>query len=198
MDSIQFKQQAPGSPYDAIGQIGPTYFGPKDCARSFLIYEKETLEDNLHLYNQPACLLRPSQPIKGVKWEGWEEWQVYPKKQQVRMRQGLGILEEYIPDTTVKLSHFMATQDSNTTFKEEAVFKTRNKCSTYVNSIEMDREMVTKGEAWDLFNEGTHGIGGEEVLGVNSPFGYVGTPGSMFPVHIEDNCASSIKMVSNT
>ena len=198
MDSIQFKQQAPGSPYDAIGQIGPTYIEPKDCAKRFLIFEKETLKDSLHLYNQPACLLRPSQPIKEVKWEGWEECQVYPKEQQVKMRQGLGILKESILDTTVKLSHFMAKQDYNTTFKEEDVFKTKNKCSTYVNSIEMDREMVTKGEAWDLFNEGTHGIGGVEVLGVNSPFGYVGTPGSMFPVHIEDNCAASINRVCNT
>ena len=180
--------------FDDLAKLQVTKVSKKDVDKDFLMYEKSTLQPLCS--KQPAALLRAKFPQrKSVQWVGYEEWLVKPKHQHLVIdTSGLGSLDEIVQEEEdeIKLGQFL-TKNTNTdemTDKEAFAIKDMRDI-LYVNDIHLLDEMVKNGSLWSLFGDlGLSDL--DEISGINTPWGYAGTRGSVFPVHLEDHDVGSI------
>ena len=179
------------SVFNEVGRVPVKSITKKDLNLSFLDFEKEKLQPLLT--KQPAAVLRPEGKVTGMSWHHFNDWLVTPKSQNLVLKNsGHGYLGEAKEGDNVKLEAFFATNTRADVMIDEEMFETKNvEGVAYVNDIPMLRDMVSDGEIWSLFqNLGLDKLG--DVSGVSSPWGYAGTRGSTFPVHMEDSNLGSV------
>ena len=104
----------------------------------------------------------------------------------------MGHLEEVQKGEEIKLGDFLAKNSGITHIKDEEAFGAQDLPGIlYVNDSHLVENRVSKGNMWSMFGDlGLVEVG--EMSGVSSPWGYAGTEGSTFPVHMKDSNLGSI------
>ena len=177
--------------FDVLAKLPVTKVSKKDVHTDFLSFEQSSLQP---LWSrQPAALLSADFKRKHLVWEGYEEWTVTPKHQHLVMeRNGLGTLDEIVRGEEIKLSEFLTKNKHADEMMDTEAFQCKSVPGIrYVNDINLSNEMVKKGNLWSLFGDlGLDKL--SEISGINTPWGYAGTRGSVFPVHLEDSDLGSV------
>ena len=178
------------SKFDVLGKVPVNFVTKKDVQTNFLEFEEKKLQPLVS--QQPAALLRLGFNARDPDWKGYRDWCVTPKLQHLSMKMnGLGHLEEVEKGKEMKLGEFLDKNSSLDKIKDEEVFGVQDLSVLYVNDIHLTDDLVRKGDMWSLFGDlGLGELG--EVSGVSTPWGYAGTKGSTFPVHLEDSDLGSI------
>ena len=177
--------------FDVLGRVPVNFVYKKDMEKDFLDFEQMQLQPLVA--QQPAALLRPGSKVNDAEWIGYRDWSVTPRTQHLNMKKnGLGHLEEVQKGEDVKLCDFLAKNSCSDNINDEEAFGAQDIPGIlYVNDIHLAETSVSKGDMWSLFGDlGLVELG--EVSGVSSPWGYAGTRGSTFPVHMEDSNLRSI------
>ena len=189
--ALGLEKLAKTSIFDEIGRVPVKSVTKKDFKLSFLDFEESKLQPLINM--QPAAVLRPDGQVKGMSWHHFQDWSVTPKSQHLVLNSGgHGYLGEADEGDGVKLEQFFATNARVDDIKDEEMFETKNVAGVaYVNDIPITKDMVSDGDIWSMFNNlGLEKLG--DVSGVSSPWGYAGTRGSTFPVHMEDSNLGSV------
>ena len=191
-----FRMKRSSNEFDYIGQIPVTPFLETDVNMSFLQYEETKLEKIKK--KQPAAVLRPNfkeVPAVPTKWLCYEQFLVTPKNQKVTMMEdGRGTVDEASKEGQGTLGDFLSRHSKRGKEMTEAeMFEIKfDKEVPYVNDIELTEKDVERGDYWTMFKH----LGLEkleaDISGVTSPWGYGGTRGSLFPIHLEDSNLASI------
>ena len=199
--SMGYQDPLPGSTFEDLGRVPIKYVNQEELDQNFLTYEENQLQPLKPM--QPAAVLRLKDKNKKPSWVSWPSWDVNTKSQEIIMNENekSGFIDETDKGTNVKLKKFVASnRELEATFgedpiSEEDMFQGKLKQSIpYVNDIPLDRSMVIDGDMWTLFgNLGLEKLG--NVCGVSTPWGYAGTRGSAFPVHVEDSNLGSINIL---
>jgi hypothetical protein len=192
--SIGYPDPLPGDSFEVLGQLPITWVDKKELEQNFRTYEENKLQPLKTM--QPAAILRIREVNKTPSWDSCESWDVNPKTQEI-LKHGpeQGFLEEIDQGKKQKLKDFaLEATSGEDPISEEDMFKGKvSKGMLYVNDIPLDRSRVIDGDWWTLFgNLGLENLGG--VSGISSPWGYAGTRGSAFPVHVEDSNLGSMNV----
>ena len=174
--------------FDNIGTISTTVKEPSDKS-DFLqleldLHKKRRRDSAVHL--RPA----PWYKVKDANVDEWDNLPVTVKLQTVEPKRGFITEEE---KSVVKFKDYKKLLSGEKDVTEEEIFKRNKYQVSYVNSIVVNKDKINYGDHFDL-----HQDLGLETLpqyeGVNSPYGYVGRAGSVFPIHLEDNNLGSINI----